>query len=182
MEITFRANSRLALDYLRHLFKAEPTGPIRISLANDFGRMVVGLYKSSNIPIERAADELTVTLVLPRHRTTNAAQFHYAFLTDVDIKRLNMILDALFNIDLDAYFVQGIQAGMQKRDIIEAFIISRGLASQDYADTLSKRAYRSSLATIRRQADLIHRKARYHLSRIEPPRTEPASPDNTLIK
>ena len=56
MEITFRANSRLALDYLRHLFKAEPTGPIRISLANDFGRMVVGLYKSSNPPIERAAD------------------------------------------------------------------------------------------------------------------------------
>jgi len=169
MEITFRANSRLALDYLRHLFKAEPTGPIRISLANDFGRMVVGLYKSSNTPIERAADELTVTLVLPRHRTTNAAQFHYAFLTDVDIKRLNMILDALFNIDLDTYFIQGIQAGMPKRDIIEAFVVSRNLVSGDYTETLGKRAYRTSLDTIRREVDLLHLKARYHLSRIMPP-------------
>ncbi len=169
MEIKFRANSSLMLDYLRHLFNAEPDGPIRISLANDFGRMAVGLYKSSTAPIERTDDELTVTLVLPRTQTTKSAQFRYVFFTDTDNKRLNLILDALFNIDLDTYYLQGIQAGMPKRDIIEAFIVSRGLASKDYTETLSKRAYRTSLATIRRQTDLLHRKARYHLSRIEPP-------------
>ncbi len=80
-----------------------------------------------------------------------------------------MILDALFNIDLDTYFIQGIQAGMPKRDIIEAFVVSRNLVSGDYTETLGKRAYRTSLATIRREVDLLHRKARYHLSRIMPP-------------
>ena len=172
MEIKFRANNRLALDYLRHLFKAEQTGPIRISLANDFGRMVVGLYKMSDEPADPPADDLTVTLILPRHQTTHATQFRYAFLTAADTKRLNLILDALFNIDLDTYFVQGIQAGMPKRDIIEAFVISRNLVSSDYAETLGKRAYRTSLATIRREVDLLHRKARYHLSRIMPPESE----------
>ncbi|MFR5936281.1 MAG: hypothetical protein ACLUGU_12170 [Alistipes shahii] len=93
----------------------------------------------------------------------------YVFFTEADTKRLNMILDALFNIDLDTYYLQGIQAGMPKRDIIEAFVVSRHLVSADYAETLGKRAYRTSLAAIRRKADLIHRKARYHFSQIQPP-------------
>ena len=80
-----------------------------------------------------------------------------------------MILDALFNIDLDTYYLQGIQAGMPKRDIIEAFVISRHLGSADYAETIGKRAYRSSLSTIRRKVDLIQRKARYHFSQIAAP-------------
>ncbi len=169
MEIKFRANNTLLLDYLRHLFGAEKAGPIRLSLTNDFGRMVVGLYKTSDKPVDRVDDELTVTLVMPRHQTTCAAVTRYIYFTDADIKRLNLILDALFNIDLDTYYLQGIQAGMPKRDIIEAFVISRHLVSTDYAETLGKRAYRSSLTTIRRKVDLIQRKARYHLSQIAAP-------------
>jgi hypothetical protein len=112
---------------------------------------------------------MTATLVLPRHQTTYAAMTRYIYFTNVDTKRLNMILDALFNIDLDTFYLQGIQAGIPKRDIIEAFIISRRLVSADYADTLNKRTYRSSLTAIRRKADTILRKARYHFSQIEPP-------------
>lgn len=125
MEIKFRANDHLTIDYLRHLFNAPASGPIRLSLANDFGRMAVGLYKVSDTPIGKPDDELTVTLVLPRHQTTYAAMTRYVFFTEADTKRLNMILDALFNIDLDTYYLQGIQAGMPKRDIIEAFVVSR---------------------------------------------------------
>lgn len=169
MEIRFRANDQLTIDYLRHLFNAPASGPIRLSLANDFGRMAVGLYKVSDTPIGRPDDDLTVTLVLPRHQTTYAAMTRYVFFTEADTKRLNMILDALFNIDLDTYYLQGIQAGMPKRDIIEAFVVSRHLVSADYAETQGKRAYRTSLAAIRRKADLIHRKARYHFSQIQPP-------------
>lgn len=169
MEIKFRAHDQLSIDYLRYLFDAEPDGPIRISLTNDFGRMVVGLYKVSDIPEDHEDDPLTVTLLLPRHQTTSAAMTRYIHFTKADTKRLNMILDALFNIDLDTYYLQGIQAGMPKRDIIEGFVISRRLVSTDYADTLNKRTYRTSLAAIRRKADLLYQKARYHFSRIEPP-------------
>ena len=65
MEIKFRANNTLLLDYLRHIFGAEQTGLIRLSLTNDFGRMVVGLYKTCDKPVETVDDELTVTLVMP---------------------------------------------------------------------------------------------------------------------
>lgn len=170
MQIKFRADDQLSLDYLRYLFNAKSNHPIRISLSNDFGRMAVGLYKISDKPDTRPDDQLTVTLVLPRHQTTNAAMTRYIFFTDVDTKRLNMILDALFNIDLDTFYLQGIQAGMPKRDIIEAFVVSRHLVSSDYADTLTKRTYRTSLAAIRRKSDILLRKARYHFSQIEPPK------------
>lgn len=79
MEIRFRANDQLTIDYLRHLFNAPAPGPIRLSLANDFGRMAVGLYKVSDTPIGRPDDELTVTLILPRHQTTYAALTRYVF-------------------------------------------------------------------------------------------------------
>lgn len=169
MQIKFRTKDQLALDYLRYLFNTPPEQPIRLTLANDFGRMAVGLYKFSEKPDDRPDDTMTATLVLPRHQITYAARTRYIYFTDVDIKRLNMILDALFNIDLDTFYLQGIQAGIPKRDIIEAFIISRRLVSADYADTLNKRTYRSSLTAIRRKADIILRKARYHFSQIEPP-------------
>lgn len=169
MQIKFRTKDQLALDYLRYLFNAKPEQPIRLTLANDFGRMAVGLYKFSDKPDARSDDSMTATLVLPRHQTTYAAMTRHIYFTDVDTKRLSMILDALFNIDLDTFYLQGIQAGIPKRDIIEAFIISRRLVSADYADTLNKRTYRTSLSAIRRKADIILRKARYHFSQIEPP-------------
>lgn len=169
MEIKFRAKDKLALDYLRYLFNAPAPESIRISLASDFGRMAVGLFKTSDTPVDRADDALTVTLVFPRHQTTAAAMTRYAYFTEADMKRLNMILDALFNIDLDTYYLQGIQAGMPKRDVIEGFVLSRRLVSADYAETLGKRAYRTSLSALRRKADIIHRKARYHYSQIQPP-------------
>lgn len=169
MQIKFRPDDQLSYDYLRYLFDAKAGDPIRITLTNDFGRMAVGLYKVSDKPDDRMDDALTATLVLPRHQTTYAALTRYVYFTETDTKRLNMILDALFNIDLDTYYLQGIQAGMPKRDIIEAFVVSRRLVSADYAETLNKRTYRSSLAAIRRKADVIYRKARYHFSQIEPP-------------
>ncbi|WP_299222217.1 hypothetical protein [uncultured Alistipes sp.] len=172
MEIKFRVSDQLALDYLRYLFNAPAPEPIRLSLASDFGRMAIGLYKTSDTPIDQSEDDRTVTLVLPRHQTTAAAMTRYIYFTEADTKRLNMILDALFNIDLDTYYLQGIQAGMPKRDVIEGFVLSRRLVSADYAGTLSKRVYRTSLSAIRCKADIIHRKARYHFSRIQPP--EPA--------
>lgn len=169
MQIKFRPDNQLSYDYLRYLFDARPGEPIRITLANDFGRMAVGLYKASDKPDDRPDDPLTATLVLPRHQTTYTAMTRYIYFTNVDTKRLNMILDALFNIDLDTYYLQGIQAGMPKRDIVEAFVVSRRLVSADFTETLNKRTYRTSLAAIRRKADIIYEKARYHLSKIEPP-------------
>ena len=68
MQIKFRPDDQLSYDYLRYLFDARPGEPIRITLANDFGRMAVGLYKVSDKPDDHPDDLLTATLVLPRHR------------------------------------------------------------------------------------------------------------------
>lgn len=169
MQIQFTPSSELTLDYLCYLFKADPGQPIRLTLSNDFGRMAAGIYKTSEQPVMLPQNRLTVTLILPRHQATRPARARYAYFSQSDTRRLNLILDALLNIDLDTYYLQGIQAGMPKQDIIESFVVSRKIASMDYTDTLSKRTYRSSLTTLRRKFDLLMRKARYHMSMIEPP-------------
>lgn len=169
MELKFKARDPLTVDYLRYLFKSPADGAIRISLSNDFGRMVVGMFKTSDRPVESPEGPNVVTLRLPSHWTTQAARTKYAYLTETDMQRLNMILLALFNIEIDTYYIKGIQAGMAKCDIINAFIVSRRLVTLDYTDTLNKRIYRSTLSSLKEKAELIHRKARYHFSQIAPP-------------
>ncbi len=171
MTVKFRASNPMLLDYLRYISKTTDDGPIRLSSTNDFGKMSIGLYKLSSEPINIQEDELTVELVLPRHQTTAQCQYRYVYFTESDMKRLNYILNAIFNLDLDTYYLQGIQAGMPKIDIIDGFIISRRLASSesDLAETLSKRTYRSTLGQIKSRRELLLRKARYHQQQIEPP-------------
>lgn len=166
MHIKFNVKTPLLRDYLRHLFKIDNNNRVKITLSHDFGRMAVGLYKQSDDPPEIEDSDNAVTIILPRHRTTNVALTRYIYYTEADTQRLNYILEALFNVDLDTYYLQGIKTGLAKCDIIDAFMKTRHLASFDYTDTLSKRTYRSEVATMRKRGQSLLRKVRYHIDQI----------------
>ncbi len=168
MNIKLKVKTPLLRDYLRHLFKIDNRDCVKLTLSHDFGRMAVGLYKLSEVPVDTQDDDRTITLTLPSHKTTNAALTKYVFYTDADTQRLNYILNALFNIDLDIFYLEGLKTGLSKCDIIDAFMEDRGLVSFDYTDTLTKRTYRAELATIRKKRESLHRKVRYNLSQIQP--------------
>lgn len=171
MHIKFNVKTALLRDYLCHIFKIDVQGRVKLTLSHDFGRMAVGLYKQSDDPPEIEEDDKTVTLILPSHRTTNAALTKHVFYTDLDTQRLNYILNALLNIDLNNFYLQGLKTGLAKCDIIDAFMVARSLVSFDYTDTLSKRTYRAELATIRKRGESLLRKVKYNLSQIEPATT-----------
>ena len=55
-----------------------------------------------------------------------------------------MAIAAFFDIELRQYYLAGRELGFQKKDIVTAFIMSRGLFSADGFDALHKRIYRRS--------------------------------------
>jgi hypothetical protein len=169
MRIRFRADSQNNLDYLRYLFKAKPGKDVKVTLSDDFGRMAMALWEPCEKRDNRPADELTVWLRLPRHNaiagTTDPV--HY---TDAAQKRLNMILTARFNIELNAYYTQGIAMGIPKQEIIKSFIVSRGLAQiENNTNALTKKTYRNDMAAISKKMEKLIEKARYNHQKIEGP-------------
>ena len=61
------------------------------------------------------------------------------------------VLDSLYystDIEFKQYYLAGYELGVQKKDIVTAFIVSRGLFSTDYFDALHKRIYRQSQQTL----------------------------------
>ena len=82
----------------------------------------------------------------------------------------------LWNTAIEQFFLrqgyqlhqdQGVEARLmtwakdQKKDIIDAFIISRKLCSVDPADALHKRTYRHELKKMEKYTAYLHRKANY---------------------
>ena len=56
--------------------------------------------------------------------------------------QLNKALQAVFDLDFMGYYRKGQAAEFAKKDIVEAFVVSRKLVSADYVEALNKRAYR----------------------------------------
>jgi hypothetical protein len=87
----------------------------------------------------------------------------FLFLSSENEARFNDYLEAVFNLDFDRYWVNGLQLGISKQDIVYAYIQSRKLGEDVSIDeTLKKRIYRK---TARRQ-QFLHKqllnKAGYH--------------------
>jgi hypothetical protein len=169
MKIKFRADSQNNLDYLRYLFKAKPGEVVKVTLSDDFGRMAVALYTPSEKRDHQPLDELTVWLRLPRHNTIAGTTGPVEY-TDAMQKRLNLILAARFNIELNAYYTKGIAMGIPKQEIIKSFILSRGLVPvENNTNTLTKKTYRNDMAAISERMEQLIEKARYNQQKIEGP-------------
>lgn len=173
MTVKFNAKNKVLFNYLIYLFPPNPSGTLRVTIKNDFGRLVVALVSRSpdEVPLEK--NEFTVNLRLPKNTLTKNAELCYLYFTDQNQARLNLLLDALFNLDLNTYYQKGCKRNIPKRDIIEAFVVSRRLFVDDFAETLGKRIYREQLHDFRDLITSLYEKARYNNDRIEGPDQPP---------
>ena len=181
MRIKFRADNQNNLDYLRYIFKARPDADVRVSLRDDFGRMAIALYSISENRDFSPLDDLTVYLQLPRHGRIagTTGPVHYE---EDSMKRLNMILSARFNIELNAYYTKGLAMGIPKQEIIHSFIVSRGLAlTETNTATLTKRAYRNEVDAIKKKTNQLLEKARYNHAKIEKPELQKHKKKSSLF-
>lgn len=169
MIVKFNVKNKVLFNYLAYLFHRNPNGSFRVTMKNDFGRLVVALVRRTpdELPIE--GGEFTASLLLPKNSLTKNAELSYLYFTAQDTARLNVLLDTIFNLDLNAYYQKGCRRKIQKREIIEAFVVSRRLFIDDFAETIGKRIYREQLKEFSYLVTALYDKARHTNDRIEGP-------------
>ena len=173
MTVKINIKNKVLYNYLAYLFNRNPDGSFRVTMKNEFGRLVVALVRRSpdEVPLEEG--QFTANLLLPKNALTKNAELSYLYFTGQDAARLNVLLDTIFTLDLNSYYQKGCKKRIQKREIIEAFVVSRKLVDDDFAETLGKRVYREELKTCRELVSSLYDKARYNNDRIEGPEQPP---------
>lgn len=173
MVVKLRIKNKVHFSYLGHLFAADVDGAFRVTMKQDFGRLLVALARRSQVEIPVEDGDFVARFRLPKNTLTQNAELCHLYFTEQDSASLNVFLDAVFNLDLNRYYLKGCKRGLQKREIIEAFVVSRKLVSEDFAETLGKRIYRQQVDDFRRLVQSLYDKARYNNDRIEGPEKPP---------
>ena len=160
-DCTFIAKSAILADYLRYIFPPDtPDGPLKVSVTKPTGALLTALAEPSALPFSSDADH-QVRVDLPWARNAaSVLEGHWLFYTKASSARINLALQAEFDLEFAGYYRRGEQLGIRKMDIIDAFILTRGLAATSY-DALHKRVYRREQRTQERLRQQLLRKAYY---------------------
>lgn len=162
MTIFFKAENMMLTDYLRYLFPPDDNGNVCVvKSAHDFGALLISHVRESERPVMIPEGDFVLELKLPLCDATQSIANKFIYYSVGDMRRLNSGLAAIFDIDLKAFYLKAEGMGFSKKEIIEAFVISRGLAGCDPYDALHKRIYRSEQAKMKAVSRKLLRKVYY---------------------
>lgn len=168
MKIQLDIKKPLYRDYLNHILEKQQDGSFRATKDSDFGKIICSFVRYSNSPVQHEMIQDTVTIILPITKSLGNAPNYHCYLTREDQLRINDLLDVLFNIDLDRYYLKGMKMGLQQKEILESFIVSRKLTNLlSDNETLKKRQYREELNTLRERVEILRQRAYYRNQKIE---------------
>ncbi len=166
-DVKLKVDNPMLADYLAWIFPPDKEGaPLRVTAGNSIGRLLVAHCQVTDNgrerePVSRGSRSVTVNLSLPNDSATKPLLGKWLWYSPASTAALNMALKAVFDIDFHAYYLKGLEIGHQKKDVVEAFIVSRGLFSVDCFDSLHKRVYRRSQQTLESLTTRLMRKAEY---------------------
>lgn len=161
MRLFLQLDSDMLTDYIRYLFNSDGSSPLKISSSHEFGELLIAHARTSDRPVARPEGDHVIEIELPTNNTTQSLANRFLYYSKADMKRLNMGLRAIFNIDFQQYYLKGVEMEFTKKDIITAFITSRKLFSTDVYDAIHKRAYRREVAKQTKLTKKLLRKAYY---------------------
>ena len=147
--VTFTLESNLLRDYLGYLFEKSSRDEYIVTARNDFGKLLIAHLKAADREPTTKSSCRTVTLQLPSNDATLNFNNKYVYYTEQSTHQLNKALSAIFNMDFWMHCIQGRSVDLRKDEMVESFILSRRLFSQDLFETLHKRAYRKDLETLK---------------------------------
>lgn len=152
MRLFIQLDSEMLTDYLRYLFNNDGSSPLKVSTSHEFGELLIAHARTSDRPVPTPEGSHVIEIELPLNNATQSLMNRFLYYSKADMKRLNMGLHAIFNIDFQQYYLKGLELEFSKKDIVTAFITSRKLFSTDVYDAIHKRAYRREVA---KQAKLM---------------------------
>ena len=141
MEVKFRPTNPLLADYLRYLFPPLPDGRLKVKSSHDVGRLIISYCRTSPTPVDTGEGDM-LTFVLPKTHITQNFVHKFLYITVIDMNRINLALQAVFNLDFAVFMQKGLSAEFSKTELIDAFITSRGLVTTDNFEALHKKEYR----------------------------------------
>ncbi len=160
-QLTISVESRMLADYLRYIFPPEEGSELcRVSATRAVGSLLIAFAKPAVMPVPVEGKHL-VKLDIPWYRNaTSDLENHWLYLDKGGTAKINLALKAEFEIEFAGYYRKGESLGMRKMDIIDAFIFSRNLATENY-DALHKRVYRSQQRAQEQLRQKLLRRAYY---------------------
>lgn len=162
MRIFFRVDNAMLTDYIRYLFPAPEDGDVPVvKTGTPFGELLIGHVRESERPPKIPAGDNVIELELPLTDATQSLANKFIWYSSGDMLRLNAALKALFDIDLQAFYFKAEGLGFKKKDIIDAFIVGRGLVSVDPYDAIHKRVYRREQEKRAKMSKILLRKIYY---------------------
>ena len=161
MRIKLKVDSPILGDYLKFLFPPGEDGALKVSSVPAIGKLLIAHCRESGYPVHEPEGDRIFSLDLPLLPSTQSLCYKFIYYSVSDMAALNLALKAYFDLDFAGYYRRGEKLGFQKKDIVEAFILSRGLVSKDCFDALHKRVYRAEQRSMATMTDRLMRKAYY---------------------
>lgn len=165
IEVDISLQTGYYLDYLGYLFTRDTqSGAYAVSSTKDIGKLLIAYAKVSELPVpgpETREGYKTVKLMLPLVDISQDLQNKWLYYTKADTARLQAVLRTEFNIDFVSYYLRGSVMGVQKKEIIDMFIVSRKLITVDPYEALHKRVYRMEQRKMQEYSRKLLRKANY---------------------
>ncbi|MDD7234421.1 MAG: hypothetical protein PUH35_02885 [Bacteroidales bacterium] len=162
MLIKLKFDSGLKLSYFGYLFPRLPGEDIyKVSTREPMGSLLVAHILTTDRPPEPPDGELVAVLDIPLNAATQNLANKFIYYSQASTAALMMALGATFDIDFAGYYRKGTNLGYGRRDIVEAFILSRNLVQIDNRDTLYKRIYRSNRLQMKEVTKRLLRRCYY---------------------
>ena len=159
MVLTIDIKKSLISDYLNFLFQTDEDGCFLVTRKNLAGRFICAMVEYSYKPTHNTG---SVTMVLPSCPALKSGEKRYIYLSTESQAKVNDYLEAIFDLDFERYWMQGVKMNIPQKDIIYAFINSRKLATfEQDPETLKKRIYRSSTRKLQSIYKQLLNKAHY---------------------
>lgn len=161
MDVIFNVKNDLLTDYLKYLFPPDEDGLCPVRSTHPFGSLLIAHCREADGPTASPSNGVNVPLKFPESHSTQDLRSKWLYYTAGDTARLNSALKAVFELDLQGYYLKASGMGFRKKDIVEAFVLSRGLAGIDPYDALHKRIYRREQDNQERVVSYVLRKMNY---------------------
>jgi hypothetical protein len=134
--------SEVFRNYLAYHF-AQSDGAFQVFRSSQLGRYIISRIRYSEKKVEFKEDENTVTFKLPNSSALPSIQTKFCYFTSEDMRLIEDYIDCIFYVDFKEYYLWSRQHGLQQKQAIQNFLITRKIVSRigDY-DTLKKFEYR----------------------------------------
>ena len=163
MQISLSIKKDINRDYLKGIFEVGANKNLILSKDHLFGKALVSRIRYTKLPVKESIDETTINFELPIVKSLKQADHHFLSILQDDQEKLNDDLEVMFNLDLFTFYNEGLQLKMMKKDIIEAFILSRKIClfTGDPHERIKKRMDRAEHLKLNKYREMLLKRAYY---------------------